>query len=67
MGGITRVTSYISGKFDNVVVDGAVNLTAYLSGFLGLVLRKLQTGKVQTYIVFAVFGVMVFYFVFRLV
>ncbi len=67
MGGITRVTSFISGKFDNVVIDGAVNLTAYLSGFLGLVLRKLQTGKVQTYVVFAVFGVMVFYFVFRLV
>ena len=67
MGGITRVTSFISGKFDNVVIDGAVNFTAYLSGVLGLVLRKVQTGKVQTYIVFAVFGVMVFYFVFRLV
>ncbi len=50
-----------------MVIDGAVNLTAYLSGFSGLVLRKLQTGKVQTYVVFAVFGVMVFYFVFRLV
>ncbi len=67
MGGVTRLTSFISGKFDNVVIDGAVNLTAYLSGFSGLVLRKVQTGKVQTYIVFAVFGVMVFYFVFRLV
>jgi len=67
MGGITRVTSFVSGKFDNVVIDGAVNMTAYLSGFLGLVLRKLQTGKVQTYIVFAVFSVMIFYFVFRLV
>jgi NADH-quinone oxidoreductase subunit L len=66
-GNITRVTSFISGKFDNIVIDGAVNLTAYLSGFTGLVLRKLQTGKVQTYVVFAVFGVMVFYFVFRLV
>lgn len=53
-----------AGGFDNRVVDGLVNLTAYLSGFGGLVLRKLQTGKVQTYIVFAVFGVMVFYFAF---
>jgi NADH-quinone oxidoreductase subunit L len=67
MGSITRVTSFISGKFDSVVIDGAVNLTAYLSGLLGLVLKKVQTGKVQTYVVFAVFGVMVFYFVFRLV
>lgn len=66
-GWVTRGTSFISGKFDSIVIDGFVNLTAYLSGFLGLVLRKFQTGKVQTYIVFAVFGLMVFYFVFRLV
>ena len=66
-GWITKVTSFISGKFDANVIDGFVNLTAYLSGFLGLLLRKLQTGKVQTYIVFAVLSVMLFYFVFRLV
>jgi len=65
-GTITRVSSFVSGKFDSIVIDGFVNLTAYLSGFGGLVLRKFQTGKVQTYIVFVVFGVMVFYFVFRL-
>jgi NADH-quinone oxidoreductase subunit L len=65
-GSVTKVTSFISGKFDAVVIDGLVNLTAYLSGFGGLVLRKFQTGKVQTYIVFVVFGVMVFYFAFRL-
>lgn len=65
-GSITRVSSFVSGKFDSVVIDGLVNLTAYLSGFSGLVLRKFQTGKVQTYIVFVVFGVMMFYFAFRL-
>ena len=65
-GSVTKVTSFISGKFDSVVIDGLVNLTAYLSGFGGLVLRKFQTGKVQTYIVFVVFGVMMFYFAFRL-
>ncbi len=63
---VTRFTSFVSGKFDSVVVDGAVNATAYLSGLGGLVLRKLQTGKIQTYIALAVLGVMVFYFVFRL-
>ena len=66
-GWLTRVTSFVSGRFDALVVDGAVNGTAYVSGFLGLVLRKFQTGKVQTYIVFAVLGVMLLYFVFRLV
>ncbi len=54
-----------AGGFDNRVVDGLVNGTAYFSGLSGILLRKLQTGKVQTYIVFVVFGVMVLFFVFR--
>jgi NADH-quinone oxidoreductase subunit L len=65
-GWLTKLVSFVSGKFDNNVVDGAVNATAYVSGFFGLVLRKFQTGKVQTYIVFAVFSVLIFYFIFRL-
>jgi NADH-quinone oxidoreductase subunit L len=59
--------AFVSGKFDTYVVDGLVNFSAYLSGFFGLVLRKFQTGKVQTYVLYAVLGVMVFYFIFRLV
>ena len=54
-----------AGGFDKYVVDGLVNGVAYSSGFFGILLRKLQTGKVQTYIVFVVLGVMVFFFVFR--
>ena len=65
-GAVTKVGSYISGKFDEIVIDGFVNATAYVSGLTGLVLRKIQTGKVQTYVVFAVFGVMVLYFAARL-
>jgi NADH-quinone oxidoreductase subunit L len=65
-GSVTRVASFVSGKFDSIVIDGLVNLTAYMSGFGGLVLRKFQTGRVQTYIIFTVFGVMAFYFAFRL-
>lgn len=64
-GGLTKMTSFISGKFDTYVIDGLVNLVAYLSGFGGLILRKFQTGKIQTYVVLAVVSVMVFYFVFR--
>jgi NADH-quinone oxidoreductase subunit L len=64
-GWVTRGVSFIGGKFDNVVIDGLVNATAYLSGFGGLVLRKFQTGSVQTYLVFVVAGVMVLYVIFR--
>ena len=49
------------GGFDNEIIDGIVNLVAYLGGFLGLLARKLQTGKVQTYLAFALLGVMVFF------
>jgi hypothetical protein len=54
-----------AGGFDKHVVDGTVNLAAYLSGFTGLVFRKFQTGRVQTYIVLAAFGVIVLYYALR--
>ena len=53
------------GGFDNKIIDGIVNLVAYLAGFFGLFSRKLQTGKVQTYLAFALFGVMVFFLWFK--
>lgn len=53
------------GGFDNTIVDGMVNLVAYLGGFMGLLARKLQTGKIQTYLAFVLFGVMVFFLWFR--
>ncbi|MGA9116098.1 MAG: NADH-quinone oxidoreductase subunit L [Bacteroidota bacterium] len=66
-GGLTRVTATVSGRFDSVVIDGLVNMAAYASGVGGLVLRKLQTGRVQTYLVYVVLGVLLFYFAFRLI
>jgi NADH-quinone oxidoreductase subunit L len=66
-GWLTKIVSIVSGKFDTYVVDGAVNASGYLSGFAGLVLRKTQTGRIQTYAVLALLGVMIFYFVFRIV
>jgi NADH-quinone oxidoreductase subunit L len=53
------------GGFDNKIIDGIVNLFAYFAGFFGLLVRKLQTGKVQTYLAFALFGVLVFFLWFR--
>lgn len=54
-----------TGGFDKYIVDGAVNGVAYISGFFGLLLRKFQTGKVQTYIVFVVLGAVIFFFFFQ--
>jgi NADH-quinone oxidoreductase subunit L len=53
------------GGFDNKIVDGIVNLLAYVAGFFGLLTRKVQTGRVQTYIAWVLFGVMVFFLWFR--
>jgi NADH-quinone oxidoreductase subunit L len=64
-GSITKGVSFVSGKFDNIVIDGLVNFTAYLAGFFGMILKRVQTGKVQTYIVFVILGVVVFFFMYR--
>ncbi len=49
-GSLTRLTSWIVGVFDNVVIDGMVNgvATAFVAG--GRQLRKIQTGKIQNYL-----------------
>jgi len=62
---LARWWSDFTGRFDNVVIDGLVNFSAYFTGFIGLILRKFQTGKVQTYIVFVIFSIIVFFFIFR--
>lgn len=62
---ITRIVSSISGKFDNGVVDGLVNFTAIFSGFVGLLIRKVQTGKVQTYIVLVIFSLLILFYLFK--
>jgi NADH-quinone oxidoreductase subunit L len=62
---VTKAVSKFIGKFDNIVIDGLVNLTAYLSGFIGLLFRRLQTGKVQTYIVLVIFSLVILLFLFK--
>jgi NADH-quinone oxidoreductase subunit L len=62
---ITRVGSYFVGHFDNIVIDGIVNLLANITGFFGGVLRKVQTGQVQTYIALLIIGIIaLIYFIF---
>ena len=53
------------GGFDNKVIDGIVNLVAFCAGLSGRLIRPIQTGKVQTYLTFALFAVMVFFLWFR--
>jgi NADH-quinone oxidoreductase subunit L len=62
---LTRMFSIFIGGFDKYVIDGFVNLTAFFSGFIGLSFRKLQTGKVQTYIVLAIVSVVILLVIFR--
>ena len=62
---IVRNFAFANNSFDKYVVDGLVNFTAFSVNTTGAVLRKLQTGKVQTYVVMllaVVFGYFVFYF-----
>jgi NADH-quinone oxidoreductase subunit L len=62
---LTRLISNISGWFDANIVDGFVNLTAFVSGFIGFSFKKIQTGKVQTYIVLVVFSIIILLFLFK--
>jgi NADH-quinone oxidoreductase subunit L len=62
---VTRHISSFTGLFDKYVVDGLVNFTAYLSGFIGIIFRRFQTGRVQTYIVLVIFSIVILLFVFK--
>lgn len=62
---ITRKSSDASGLFDNKVVDGLVNFTAAVTGFFGMIFRKFQTGKVQTYLVMVLTGIIILFFIFK--
>jgi NADH-quinone oxidoreductase subunit L len=49
--------SDFDGAFDRIVVDGAVNAVGDGVVSAGGVLRKLQTGLVQNYLIFAILGI----------
>lgn len=66
--GVSRWTTRISfaeGRFDNSVVDGAVNGVADGFIFSGSRLRKIQTGRIQNYLVGLLVGILVI-FLFRI-
>jgi NADH-quinone oxidoreductase subunit L len=53
---IVVILSKIKAWIDTTIVDGAVNLTAKTVGLFSKELRKIQTGSVQAYLLFAFFG-----------
>ncbi|MFP4528437.1 MAG: NADH-quinone oxidoreductase subunit L [Candidatus Kapaibacterium sp.] len=58
---IGRFLGWFSAKFDNIVVDGLVNLLAWITGVFGALFRKVQTGHVQTYVIFLLMGLILLY------
>ncbi|NOU48687.1 MAG: NADH-quinone oxidoreductase subunit L [Bacteroidales bacterium] len=61
---VTRGFGYIVGLFDNYVIDGAVNLVANFTGYCGNKMRKLQTGHIQSYVVFVLLGILILLYFF---
>jgi len=65
-GYLTRVASWVSGDlFDRYVVDGLVNGVGAVIQGIGEGARRLQTGRVQTYLVYVSFSILLLVFVFR--
>lgn len=61
---VTRSISNVSGLFDDKVIDGLVNATAATANRAGGLLSKIQTGKVQTYLVYVIFSFLVLFILF---
>jgi NADH-quinone oxidoreductase subunit L len=62
--GFATVTSYaarISSWIDDTIIDGIVRETANSADRAGGLLSKVQTGKVQTYLVFIVFSFIILF------
>ena len=59
-GWITRISAWCSSLADRTIVDGLVNLVGWIVKESSLVLRRLQTGLVQTYALLMLFGIFAF-------
>lgn len=58
LGYIQVVLSHVVGWFDKAIVDGTVNFVAATADFVGNRTRQIQSGNVQMYFVWAVFGLL---------
>jgi NADH-quinone oxidoreductase subunit L len=65
MGYLTRALSWFAGLADRYVVDGLVNGVGAVIQGAGEGFRRVQTGRVQSYLAYACFCVLLLVFVFR--
>ena len=64
-GYLTRMMAWVSGLIDKYLVDGAVNGVAAVFQGAGEGFRRIQTGRVQTYLVYASASVLILVLVYR--
>lgn len=62
VGRLTLLWAWAKERFDTYVVDGAVNGAGYLSMAMGKVIRKTQTGQLQTYALVIFLGAIILIF-----
>ncbi len=60
IGRATVIASYLQGWFDKYIVDGFVNATAWITGAFSFILRYIQSGYVQFYLLIALIGLIIF-------
>jgi len=60
VGWSTRMTAELSRLWDNWVIDGLVNLGAFVVKLLSYPARIMQTGRLQSYAWFITLGVLIF-------
>ncbi|MBC8425201.1 NADH-quinone oxidoreductase subunit L [bacterium] len=65
MGYLTRLLSWFSGLADRYIVDGLVNGVGAVIQGAGESVRRVQTGRIQTYLVYVCFSVLLLVLVFR--
>ena len=64
-GYLTRMVAWVSGLADRYLVDGAVNGVATVLQGAGEGLRRIQTGRIQTYLVYVSASVLVLIVIYR--
>ena len=64
-GYLLRGVTWFSGQFDNWIVDGLVNGIASVCQGAGEGFRRIQTGRLQTYLVYVTASVLVLVLVYR--
>ena len=61
---VQAIVAAFAGWFDNTYVDGMVNGVAKITWSFGGRMRRIQTGKIQSYLLIVLGGVAVLVFIF---